>query len=444
MKKISHAPPHNFTDLLLDAVCVVDRDGSFLFVSAASEQIFGYKPEEMIGKAMIDFVHPGDKEKTLNTVNDIMSGELKPYFENRYVRKDGKTAHIMWSARWSESEQIRVAVARDVTELKHAQSMQAALYAISEAANSPGDLTALFQRIHDVVDDLLSATNFVVALYDSDNNQLHYPYYAHPDNIIATPKAHILHTLTSAIISTKQTLLLTPENAQSTLSHLGLGTSLKDQYWLGAPLKSANNLIGALVVFSSTEDARFTEQDRELLQFIAIQVAAAVERKKMYSQLEHMARHDQLTNLPNRALFLDRLQTALARAHRGHSKLAILYLDLDKFKQVNDTYGHITGDHLLQEVARRLTDCIRESDTVGRLGGDEFIVLLDDIAQREDTDRLKTKIITTLSEPYTFAQTILHITPSIGVAVYPENGTDSNALIRYADDAMYQVKRIRA
>ena len=88
MKKISHAPPHNFTDLLLDAVCVVDRDGYFLFVSAASERIFGYKPEEMIGRAMIEFVHPGDREKTLNTVNEIMSGELKPYFENRYVRKD--------------------------------------------------------------------------------------------------------------------------------------------------------------------------------------------------------------------------------------------------------------------------------------------------------------------------------------------------------------------
>lgn len=181
MKKISHAPPHNFTDLQLDAVCVVDRDCYFLFVSAASEQIFGYKPEEMIGRAMIEFVHPGDKEKTLNTVNEIMGGELKPYFENRYVRKDGKTAHIMRSARWSESEQVRVAVARNVTERKRAESMQAAVYAISEAANTPGDLTALFHHIHEIVDELLLATNFIVALYDAQNDKLHYPYYAHPE-----------------------------------------------------------------------------------------------------------------------------------------------------------------------------------------------------------------------------------------------------------------------
>jgi GGDEF domain-containing protein len=140
------------------------------------------------------------------------------------------------------------------------------------------------------------------------------------------------------------------------------------------------------VVLSSTDDVGFTEQERELLQFIAVQVAAAVERKRMHSRLEHMARHDQLTNLPNRALFLDRLHTALARAHRGHLQLAILYLDLDKFKQVNDT--------------------------VGRLGGDEFIVLLDEIAQREDTDLIRAKIITTQSEPYQLATATLQITPA--------------------------------
>ena len=115
MKTMPPVLPNNFTDLLLDAVCVVDREGYFLFVSAASEQIFGYTPEEMIGRPFTDFVYPGDRERTLQAVNEILDGVLKPHFENRYVRKDGKIAHIMWSARWSEAEQIRVAVARDVT-----------------------------------------------------------------------------------------------------------------------------------------------------------------------------------------------------------------------------------------------------------------------------------------------------------------------------------------
>lgn len=443
MKKNPHIPPNMFLDLLLDAVCVVDREGHLLFVSSASERIFGYKPEEMIGRAVIDFVHPGDRERTLQAVTEILDGELKPCFENRYVRKDGKIAHIMWSARWSESEQIRVAVARDVTERKRAESMQAALYAISEAANAPGGVLALFQRIHEVVDDLLLATNFAVALYDSENDRLSFPYYAHPDSVVPAPQTLKSDTLTAQVIRTGQALLLTPENAASVLSRLDSVVSPETPNWLGVPLVSACGIIGALVVLSSADDVRFTEQDRELLQFVAVQVVAAVERKRMHARFEHMAQHDQLTDLPNRTLFLDRLRTALTRARRGQVRLAVLFLDLDKFKQVNDTYGHTVGDHLLQEVALRLTRAVRESDTVGRIGGDEFIVLLDGLMQLEDAAAVTGKILATLCEPYELATATLQITPSIGVAMYPENGGDENELILYADNAMYQAKQTR-
>ena len=430
-------------DLLLDAVCVVDRDGYFLFVSAASEHIFGYPPEEMIGRPVIDFVHPGDRERTQQAVNEILNGELKPYFENRYVRKDGSIAHIMWSARWSEPEQIRVAVARDVTERRRAESKQAALYAISEAANAPGDLLALFQRIHEVVDELLLATNFIVALYDAENDELSFPYYAHPDSVVPTPQTLKSGSLIAQVIRTGKALLLTPENAASVVTQLDTEASPAALNWLGVPLESAGGVIGALVVLSSADEVRFTEQDRDLLQFVAVQVVAAVERKRMHSRLEHMAQHDQLTGLPNRTLFLDRLQRALTRSRRGGTWLAVLYLDLDKFKQVNDTHGHTVGDLLLKEVARRLTGSVRESDTVGRIGGDEFIVLLDGIKRLEDAAIVKAKIFATLSKPYELASWTLPNIPSIGVALYPENGEDADELIRYADNAMYQVKRAR-
>jgi PAS domain S-box-containing protein len=252
-------------DLLLDAVCVVDRDGYFLFVSAASEHIFGYPPEEMIGRPVIDFVHPGDRERTQQAVNEILSGELKPYFENRYVRKDGSIAHIMWSARWSEPEQIRVAVARDVTERRRAESKQAALYAISEAANGPGDLLALFQRIHEVVDELMLATNFIVALYDVENDELSFPYYAHPDSVVPASQTLKSDSLIARVIRTGKALLLTPENASSDVMQLDTEASPEVVNWLGVPLESAGGVIGALVVLSSADEARFTEQDRDLL-----------------------------------------------------------------------------------------------------------------------------------------------------------------------------------
>ncbi|MCA1804236.1 MAG: diguanylate cyclase [Xanthomonadaceae bacterium] len=428
-------------DLLLDAVCVVDRDGCFLFVSAASERIFGYPPEEMVGRPVIDFVYPGDREKTLHAITEILDGDLKPYFENRYVRKDGKIAHIMWSARWSESEQIRVAVARDITEQKHAESLQAALYAISEAANASEDLPALFQRIHKVVKDLLLATNFVVALYDSDNDELSFPYVADQDGLAPDPKTPKPDDLIARVVRTGQALLMTPETAASLLPQLAAEANPDVPNWLGVPLEAASGTIGALVVQCHAGDVCYTAQDRDLLQFVAVQVAAAIERKRMHGRLEYMANHDQLTGLASRALFLDRLQMALSRARRGKIRLAVLYLDLDEFKRVNDTYGHTVGDHLLQEVARRLTHYVRESDTVGRLGGDEFIVLLDGIKQPECATIVMEKIHAVLSAPYEHAKVTLQVTSSIGVALYPEDGADEHELIRYADKDMYEAKR---
>ncbi|PKO63759.1 MAG: diguanylate cyclase, partial [Betaproteobacteria bacterium HGW-Betaproteobacteria-17] len=153
-------------DLLLDAICVVDARGCFVFVSAAGERIFGYAPAEMIGRPMTDFVFHADRARTLQAVDEMMKGQPQPYFENRYVRKDGQIVHIMWSARWSAADQVRVAVARDVTERKHADAMQAALYAISEAAHAAEDLVALFEQVHQIIGGLMPADNFFIALYD--------------------------------------------------------------------------------------------------------------------------------------------------------------------------------------------------------------------------------------------------------------------------------------
>lgn len=433
MNVTSHVPPANFTDLLLDAVCVVDREGVFLFVSAASEQIFGYMPDEMIGKPMIEFVYPSDRERTLTAVSEILGGEKKPYFENRYLRKDGRIAHIMWSARWSEEEQVRVAVARDITERKHAESMQSAVYAISEAANSPGDLNDLFHCIHDVVDELLQATNFMVGLYDKEKEKLTFPYSAHHYSH-QQPPCRLPNMIAMQVIQSGEVLQLTP---QSSLNDLASNT----QNWLVAPIRTANHVIGVLMVMSSDQSMRFVEKDKELLLFVAVQVAAAIERKRMLARLEFMAQYDPLTQLPNRSLFLDRLQNALVNAQREEKMLAVFYLDLNKFKQVNDTYGHTTGDQLLYEVSRRLVRCVRESDTVGRIGGDEFVILAGHIKHRNDVDLIKSKINASLSQSYYLDKATLNISPSVGVAIYPDHGKNESELIHYADVAMYQAKK---
>jgi diguanylate cyclase (GGDEF)-like protein/PAS domain S-box-containing protein len=279
MKTIDVVALRDVMDLMLDAVFVVDKAGNFVFVSAAFEDIFGYSPDEVIGKPMLDHVYPEDGIKTLKVVESLLSGKKLPRFENRWVRKDGKIIDILWSARWSEDHQFRIAVAHDITE-----------------------------------------------------------------------------------------------------------------------------------------------------------------RKLMEQQLHYIAGHDPLTELPNRALLFGRLQTSLGLARREGSHLSLLFIDIDGFKHVNDSYGHLVGDKLLKNIAQRLRDCVRKSDTVGRFGGDEFVVVLNGIDSVDSVLFIAENIRVELEKTYQFDSLNLQLSPSIGVARYPDNGADEQQLIQYADQAMYRAK----
>ncbi|WP_133010451.1 diguanylate cyclase domain-containing protein [Marinomonas flavescens] len=272
-----HLP--DILELMLDAVCVVDRAGNFVFVSAAFEDMFGYTPDEVIGKPMDIMLFSEDVEKTHEVVEHLLKGELKPRFENRWVHKSGRVVHVLWSARWSEKHQYRIAVAHDITE-----------------------------------------------------------------------------------------------------------------------------------------------------------------RKQMEARLERMARHDPLTDLPNRSLFLDRLQNGLNRARREKTLLSLLFIDIDGFKEINDDYSHAMGDKLLQAIAGRLVLSVRESDSVARQGGDEFLVLLNGISVTNDSDKVAEKIRKEIAAPYFLEGFEFNVTASIGIAHYPEHSNDVLALIQHADHAMYQSK----
>ncbi|MDZ4337921.1 MAG: EAL domain-containing protein [Pseudomonas sp.] len=160
----------------------------------------------------------------------------------------------------------------------------------------------------------------------------------------------------------------------------------------------------------------------------------------MTEKMTHLAQHDALTNLPNRALLNDRINQAIALAERRSSHLALLFLDLDNFKHINDSLGHGVGDQLLQAVALRLSDCVRSSDTVSRLGGDEFVVLLSESHSAEDAARTAEKILSALAVSHSIGQQQLHITSSIGISTYPNDATDAEGLIKNADTAMYLAK----
>ena len=284
----------NYMDLLLDAICVVDTDGNFVYVSAGCERIFGYTQQELIGQPMISLVHPDDRQATLQAAADVMEGVKLPHFENRYIRKDGSTAHIMWSARWSEDDRLRIAVARDVTGRKQIEARQQAMYAIAETSYSATDLQDLARKVEPIVQTILPDQGFRIELH------------------------------------------------QAATHDTSFSCKVKNRSALKA---------GELA----------------LLHFVETQIAIVIERHQLLNRLQHLALYDSLTELPNRQLFHDRMTSAISRAERNGSKLAVFFIDLDNFKAINDTYGHDVGDMTLRQVARRLQTCIRGSDTAARL-----------------------------------------------------------------------------
>ena len=202
---------------------------------------------------------------------------------------------------------------------------------------------------------------------------------------------------------------------------------------------SASDLLGVLV-FQGRDLREPDENLVRTLSFVAVQLAQFVERKQVETQLRHQALHDGLTDLPNRTLFNDRLGQALAVARRSGSRFAVLLMDLDSFKEINDTLGHHSGDALLEDLGQRLEACVRAGDTVARLGGDEFGFLILDVAAAgaaEVVDRVRQA----LAEPFRLHGLMLQVEASVGIALFPEHGESVDELLRRADVAMYVAKR---
>jgi diguanylate cyclase (GGDEF)-like protein len=249
-------------------------------------------------------------------------------------------------------------------------------------------------------------------------------------------------------VTRQQRPVFVEDASASQLIPAELVTLLGLRSYVAFPLLSANRALG-LVVCSDTRESRpWTAEERQLVDQLALEgslvientALRAVERKRI-DELSRQAFHDALTDLPNRALFGDRLDHALARIRRGHQSVAVLLLDLDGFKQVNDSFGHDAGDQVLIAVAQRLRACLRPADTVARLGGDEFTILLEDITHLREATRVAERIENSLRTPFMVDGHETQVTTSIGIALNEPGKTGSSDLLRNADIAMYEAKR---
>jgi diguanylate cyclase (GGDEF)-like protein len=210
-----------------------------------------------------------------------------------------------------------------------------------------------------------------------------------------------------------------------------IGSTAADNDWLAITIAvlalAILTITTILLVYDSHLDSKTRRHNEQLEQANA--------------QLQHVATHDALTGLPNRLLLADRLDQAIARAERYGQRFALIVVDLDRFKSINDSLGHLAGDELLKDVARRLAQVLRKADTLARLGGDEFVLLLNEIDNPHDAEIVATKVLADFARPATISGLDLHISASLGISVSPDDGTDSETLLQHADAAMYHAKK---
>lgn len=213
---------------------------------------------------------------------------------------------------------------------------------------------------------------------------------------------------------------------------------------IGAPFRHAGKVRGVLVIEHVGAPRRWTRDERvfasSLADFLSLAISSSG-RQEAQEQLQYMANYDRLTGLPNRAMFQDRLAHALTKAHRANREIALLFVDLDRFKPINDSLGHHIGDRILRGIAKRLMRCVRSADTVARLGGDEFTVIIEEIDELETVIAVCERILSTLAEPLMIGDKEMSLTCSIGIALFPNDGTDGQTLLQNADTAMYRAKQ---
>lgn len=436
---------------MYDGVHVIDMNGIVLIENKASERMLGWTSCNLVGSHGHEKIHHHHADNSIFPNEDcpiyqtIIDGIPRHVTDDVFWRQDGTFFPVEYATSPLSDQSGEIygvtVVFRDISERKRAEKMRNAVFQISQAAHDADDLSDLLTTLHQIISDLLPARNFYVALYDKESDVLTFPYFV--DETMTTPAAQSLAQapLIEKVISSVSVLSITPTNCADCTDESQVNISTQAAHWLGVPLVSDQRGIGALVLQSYKSYIAFSEHDIELLQYVSTQIASVIELQRYRDQLSHMARYDALTTLPNRSLFDERYRQCLEHAQQYNESFALINIDLDKFKSINDRFGHAVGDELLRIAATRMRGCIRVSDTIGRVGGDEFLGLILHIHDKLNVQRIADSICHALSLPFEIQGQTFFIGASIGIAIYPDHGTDGASLKHAADQAMYAVKR---
>ena len=404
-----------------DAMVVVDQSGAIVLLNVQAERQFGYRREELVGQRVTKIIPEGFLEHLIadvdRTAAEALAQQVGMGIELFGHRKDGIQfpIEIMLSPLESAEGTLVTAAIRDITNRKRAERKIIEEILLTKKGRAQATLDCIGDAV--ICTDTLGKVTFLNPVAEVMTGW----------SLLEAAGRPMAEAFRIVDASTRMTIPDPMERAlrQDRLASLPPNCVLVRRDGSELPIEDSVSPIhdrrgkatGAVMVFRDVSVAR-----------------------AMAEQMAHSAEHDFLTGLPNRLLLNDRISQAIALAQRHLHQVAVLFLDLDGFKHINDSLGHPIGDKLLQSIAKRLVGCVRHSDTVSRQGGDEFVVLLSEVEEPEHTSITARRMLQAVAVAHSIDPHDLHVSASIGVSVYPEDGFDAETLIKNADTAMYQAK----
>ncbi|PXX98432.1 diguanylate cyclase domain-containing protein [Halomonas sp. LBP4] len=406
------------SDALPIGALVTDIQGNVRHGNAAYVSICGLTAASLQNRHWVSALHPDDRSRASHEWQQALDSDIPCHIEARILRPDSSIAWVSINSTRLAEGQGHIQTVEDISIRKQQEYMlqaaEEALYLEKERAqvtlNSIGDAV--------ISTDIACRVTYLNRVAEEMTGWAQEDALGRP----ITDVFHIIDNQSRQLASNPARRAI----EENRIVGLAMGTILigRDDSELAiedsaAPIRDRNSQItGAVIIFHHASQS-FT----------------------IASRMAHLAQHDALTNLPNRVLLEERLARAIGLAQRHQQQVALLFIDLDAFKAINDRLGHAAGDTLLQSVARRFESCVRNTDTVCRLGGDEFVILLTELNSINDARRVAEAIFHTLLSPHHIDKQAIDITASLGISLYPENGTTPEELIHCADAAMYRIKR---
>jgi diguanylate cyclase (GGDEF)-like protein/PAS domain S-box-containing protein len=409
-------------------ILMIDHKGRIVAANTLLEQLFGYAKGELCGQPLELLVPAASRDRHVQLRGEYFRNPLPRPMSDRDLygmHKSGRQipVEVGLSATRSRSDIVAFATVIDITEkrrsrqeLDNANMLMAAII-----ANTPFSLIAT-----DVEGNISAASPAAERMLGYRSEELigkHTPALLHDPAEIALRARELSLELQQPVEPDFSVFVAKPIRGPA-----------ESRAW--TYVRKDGSRLPVQLTVSAMRDA-----EQRIVGFLGI-AYDITEQKRKDDYLQYLAHHDALTGLPNRALLNDRLQMALDRARRFSQNVGLLVMDLDRFKQINDTLGHAAGDRLLVAVGERLLTCVRSIDTVARLGGDEFVIALSDIDNIDQALAVADKILTEIARPVLYSTCSLQVTPSIGVALFPDHGQDPATLLRHADVAMYAAKTL--